>query len=203
MLKQLFCILLCLMISQAAVAQSTTAAEKVFIDINTGFTFIENSFTQTWEAQPAWHVNLRIPFYAGQVEGGVRYTRYKGYAPSTTDSDFTSYYFYVGYSYPIEIFSWYQIAPVVRVGNNLMFFDEAEVYIYKTGTERFVTDKRESEFAYELALRNQFQLTDRWFIHASLSYNRTLTYYPLPVTVFSVGISYAFPQPDWLKDFIQ
>ncbi len=203
MIRKLLTFIILLAWSTPVHAQTNSDIEKVYIDLNTGFSIIQNSFTDTWDPYPALRLNLRLPFYAGQLEGGVRYTRFEGYAPTPTDSDFHSFYLYVGYSYPFEINSWFRIAPVIRFGSNLMVFDEAEVYTNKKGTEQFITDKAESEFAYELALRNQFQITDGWYIHAVLSYTRTFTYYPLSVTLFSVGISYSFSQPDWLKDFIQ
>lgn len=182
---------------------SAQPGEQVFIDLDTGFSIIHNSFTDTWDPYPAAHVNFRVPFYSGQLEAGIRYTRFEGSAPTTTDSDFHSIFLNVGWNYPINITSRYQISPAVRFGNNLMLFDESEVFINNSGTERFITDQRESEFAYELALRSQFQLSKRWYINATLSYNRTLTFFPLPVTLFSVGISRSFQQPLWLKNFIK
>lgn len=203
MLKQLFYIFIGLSMSGSALAQTASADQNVYIDLQTGLTFSQNDFTRTWEAAPAFHLNVRVPFYTGQVEGGFRYTRFNGFAPSQTDSDFTSVFIYAGYTYPLKITSWLYLLPAIRFGNNLMIFDEAEVYTGGNGDFRFVTDRVESEFAYELALGGQFQLTEHLYIHTALSYNRTLTYYPLEVTLFSIGISYSFTQPDWIKDFIQ
>lgn len=204
MRKQVFCIILWIMAGGIALAQTNSTTKKVFIDLNTGFSIANNnSFTNTWDPLPAIHLNIRIPFYVGKFEGGARFIRYDGFAPSEMDSDFSSVFMYVGYGVSFKISSWYRIEPVIRFGNNLMIFDHAEVFVNNAGTEKFVTDKKESEFAYELVLRNQVQISSNWYVNTEISYNHTYTYYPLPVTLFTVGISYSFPQPRWLKDIVQ
>lgn len=84
-----------------------------------------------------------------------------------------------------------------------MIFDAPAVFTNNSGTEQFVTDQSESEFSYELALQNRLQISDRWALHFTLSYNRTLTYYPLSSTFLSVGISRSFVQPTWLQTFFK
>ncbi len=203
MAKQfLSCLLLFAWVSVAS-AQSDRSRDQVYIDLNSGFSIIDNAFTNTWDPYPPVHLNVRVPFYAGQLEGGLRYIRFEGFAPTETDSDFHSLFMHVGYSYPVALTDWFTIAPAMRFGNHLMIFDESEDYTTESGSQRYTTDIRESEFAYELALRNQFKLNNRWHLHAVLSYNHTLTYFPLSLTLFSVGVSYAFPEPNWLKDFIR
>lgn len=204
MIKRLAVIFLLLCCGNKGVAQTTELQdERLFVDLNTGLSVINNSFTDTWEPSPAGHLNVRLPFYTGQLEAGLRYTRFNGNAPSKKDSDFHSIYIHLGWNYPINVSSWYQVSPTLRFGNHLMLFDESAVFTNNAGTERFVTDQSESEFAYELALQNQIQLSDHWYINATVSYNRTLTFFPLPVTLFSIGITRSFTQPTWLKKFIR
>jgi hypothetical protein len=191
-------ILLC--IHTVAVAQHSN---QVFVDLNSGLSIAQNSFTDTWDPYPAGHLNVRVPFYAGQLEAGVRYTRFKGDAPSDRDSDFHSIFIHAGYSYPIQITNRYRLAPTLRFGNNQMIFDSSNIFTNQAGTEEFVTDQTESEFAYEFALRNGIRLSKHWQLNATLSYNRTLTFFPLSVTRISVGITYAFNEPEWLKDFVK
>lgn len=204
MIKRLAVVLLLLCWGNRSMAQSTELEdERFFIDLNTGLSVINNSFTDTWDPSPAGHLNFRLPFYAGQLETGLRYTRFNGNAPSEEDSDFHSIYIHLGWNYPINVSSWYQISPTLRFGNHLMLFDESVVFTNNSGTERFITDQSESEFAYELALQNQIKLHDHWYINATISYNRTLTFFPLPVTLFSIGITRSFTQPTWFKTFIR
>src|SRR5699024_10257196 len=204
MRKQLFCVFLWLMLTATAYAQSNSSNSAVYIDLNTGFLFSNNKeFGNTWRSFPALHANIQIPFYASRVEAGVRFTRYNGYTATEPDADFSSFYFYVGYGYPFKITSWYNLMPVFRLGRNLMLFDESAVYVNNDASEKFITDQSESEIAYELVLRNQLKITNRWFLNAELSYNHTFTYHPIPVTLFTIGVSYSFSQPHWLQDIIQ
>lgn len=204
MIKRLAVVLLLLCWGNRSMAQSTELEdERFFIDLHTGLSVINNSFTDTWDPSPAGHLNFRLPFYAGQLETGLRYTRFNGSTSSEEDSDFHSIYIHLGWNYPINVSSWYQISPTLRFGNHLMLFDELLVFTNDSGTERFITDQSESEFAYELALQNQIKLRDHWYINATISYNRTLTFFPLPVTLFSIGITRSFTQPTWLKTFIR
>ncbi len=127
--------------------------------------------------------------------------RFNGMAPTDTDSDYNSFFLHLGWFYPFQITEQYQIMPGIRFGGNLMIFDESETF--ERGPFRYVTDANEAEFAYELTLRNQYQITERLYLHATVSYNRTLTYFPLPLTMISGGISFSFDQPQWLKNFVQ
>lgn len=177
--------------------------KPLYLDLSTGFSLVDNSFTNTWQPSQAGQLNLRLPFFSSQLEGGLRYTRFNGEAPSQEDSDFHSLFIHLGWNYPLRITSGYTIAPTVRIGNHFMLFDESVTFTNNSGSERFVTDRSESEFAYELALQNQIKLSKKWQLHAGISYNRTLTFFPFSVTYFTVGLTRSFPQPTWLKKFIQ
>lgn len=203
MIKWFLFIFFLLVIGISSFAQPVQQSkEHVYIDFNSSFSIVENSFTQTWDPLPGLQLNVRAPFYAGQLEAGLRYTRFMGSAPSETDSDFHSVFAHIGWNYPVKITSRFEIDPSIRFGNHFMLFDESAVFTNNSGSERFVTDQSESEFAYEISLRNQFSLTENWHLSASISYNRTLTFFPLPVTLFSLGVSRSFEQPRWLKKFI-
>ena len=186
----------------ASFAQSTGPdSRKLYIDANTGLQLADNAFTQTWSALPSLQINIRPPFYSGQIEAGLRYMRFLGDAPTRTNSNFHSFFFYLGWSYPVQVTSRFQIGPTLRFGNTLMIFDEPE--IFESDPHRFVTDTAEIEFAYELALRNQYRLSDNWHVHATISYNRTLTEFPIPLSMLSAGVTYSFSSPSWIKKFLQ
>lgn len=206
MVKRALFFILLLLCSSNTFAQSSFLADQedsFLIDLKSGFSIAQNSFTNTWNPYPSLDLALRPAFYSGYIESGVRYTRFEGMAPTLTDSDFNSLFLYVGWSYPIAISSRFSVAPAIRFGNNLMIFDQAEVFTNESGSQRFVTDTTENEFAYELALRSQWQISGRWHIHAELSYNRTITEFPLPVGLLSAGLSYAIPQPNWLNKILR
>jgi hypothetical protein len=204
--KRTLLFILFLFYSSNTFAQPSSIAdneESLFIDLGTGFSVAQNSFTNTWDPYPSLDFALRPALYNGYLEAGARFTRFEGMAPTATDSDFSSLFLYMGWSYPFAISSRLSIAPAIRFGNNLMIFDQAEVFTNESGSQRFVTDTSENEFAYELALRSQFQLAGRWYIHAELSYNRTITEFPLPAGLLSAGLSYEIPQPNWLKSILR
>lgn len=177
------------------------APQPMKLSVHSGTVLSSNEFTQTWSPRPGLHLNLRVPYHRIYLELGSRYMRFEGEAPTETDSDFHSILFYLGAAYPVAVTERFSISPAVRFGNNLMIFDEPEVF--EKGSFRFKTDPAEMEFSYELALRNEFMITDRWSVHAALSYNRTLTNFAIPLTMISAGVSYAFPEPRWLKNFLQ
>ena len=196
--------MLLLFVAINVIAQSSkSGTKKMFIDVGSGLSIAGNSFTDTWDPSPSLQLNIRAPYHGSQLEAGVRYIRFQGYAPTPTDSDFHSVFFHVGWLYPIHLSEQFTVSPVVRFGGNLMAFDEPEVFTSPNGAHEFVTDPREFEFTYELALRNQLQITSQWYIHATLSYNRTLTEIPLPLTMISAGISYSIDQPKWIKTLLQ
>lgn len=204
MLKRVIFVLLVFWCSTIHNAQSQELPNDVlYVDLNSDFSIINNSFTNTWDPSPAGHLNIRVPYHATQLEAGIRYTRFSGNADSEEDSDFHSLFIHFGINYPIKLAPGYHIAPALRFGNHFMLFDEPVVFTNNSGTERFTTDQTESEFSYEFALQNQIKLNDRWSVNATVSYNRTLTFFPLSVTLFSVGISRSFAQPPWFKKFMQ
>ena len=204
MAQKILCFFLFLICASGAKAQSEAEpTEQIYIDLSTNFSIVDNSYTSTWKPGTGLHLNIRLPFYAGQIEAGMRYNQFDGPVFKEVDSNFKSLYLHLGWSYPITVASWYHIAPGFRFGNNLMLFDEARTYTNDSDTERFTVDTSESEFAYELVLRNQFNINEHWHINANISYSHTMTYFPLPVTYLSIGVSYSFSQPSWLKNIIQ
>lgn len=202
MIKKVLLVVLLIFAGQAGMAQpSEPVNQEILINLNTGISVANISFTDTWEPQPALHLNMQVPFYKTRLEAGARYIRFIGRAPTETDSDYNSFFLHLGWLYPLQLTSRYKIMPAIRFGGTLMLFDESETY--ESGPFRYVTDPNEFEFAYEIALRNEFQVSDHFYLHATVSYNRTLTEIPLPITLISAGVSFSFDEPTWLKNFIQ
>lgn len=202
MIKKALLLLLFILAGRAGLAQpSGTGNQDILINLNTGLSVVNNSFTNTWEPKPALHLNMQVPFYRTRLEAGARYMRFNGMTATETDSDFNSFFLHLGWLYPVHLTPKIKIMPGLRFGGNLMLFDESETY--ESGPFRYVTDPNEFEFAYEIALRNEFQLSDHFYLHATVSYNRTLTKIPLPVTLISAGVSFSFDQPTWLENFVK
>lgn len=202
MIKKVLLLVLFLFASRAGWAQpSGTGNQNIIVNLNTGLSVANNSFTNNWEPKPALYLNVQVPFYRTRLEAGARYMRFNGMAPTETDSDYNSFFLHLGWLYPIQLAPKFKMMPALRFGGNLMLFDESETY--ESGPFRYVTDPNEFEFAYEIALRNEFQISEHFYLHATVSYNHTLTEIPLPVTLISAGVSFSFDQPTWLKNFVQ
>lgn len=201
MLKKILIPVLLLTGIQPALSQPSS--NSVYVDLYSGLSIRDNQFTSTWSPSPSINLNVRVPFYESQLEGGAQYIRFKGDAPTETDSDFHSTFLHVGWLYPLHITDDFSAGPAIRFGGTLMLFDESEVIENENGTQQFITDQQEFEFAYELALQGQYRLFDQLYITTSISYNRTLTEIPLEFTMVSAGFSFAFNEPEWLKKFVR
>lgn len=84
-----------------------------------------------------------------------------------------------------------------------MHFKKAKVYTSPRAGWKYTFDNKESEFTYALSLGAEYHITDRWSVNTSLSYERTLTYYPLSVAFLSAGVRYSFSSPGWVKRALQ
>lgn len=187
--------------TNTAHSQSLNNDNAIFIGVNGGLSPIENSFTKEFTPSPAVSFNISFPYLAGRLEGGIRYIHFDGHANTNVNSDFKSFYIYAGYYYPFKITDWYSLGPVLRIGYILIYYQDRR--IYTDGPFQYKTERVEGEFAYEFALRNQFQISNHLLLQASIFYNHTYTNIPLPLTMVSVGISYAFSEPEWFKTIIK
>ena len=180
------------------------AYDRLSVDISGATSTFENSFTNNWEASPSLHLGLRAPYHLGNLEAGVRYTNYNSGNPDYQDASFTSFFVYVGWEYALDLSDRLSIAPGLRFGNSFLTFQNPATYPAEGPFGEYVFDPHESEFAYEFFTRLQYQLGNSpWSLHSSFSYNRTLTFHPMPVGLFSVGISRSFATPPWFKDFLR
>lgn len=178
--------------------------ERFTVDANSAFSVLQNTFTKNWESSPAFHLGTRINYHAGNLEAGLRYTGYDVSNPNYGAADFSSYFIYIGWEYPVTLFRGLTLAPGLRFGNNFISFDSPKVYPPTSGWGAYPFDPHESEFAYELVARLEYSPgNSAWRIHSGFAYNRTLTYHPLLVGLISFGISRSFATPSWFKDFLQ
>ena len=182
----------------------TEAYDRLSVDVGGATSIFENSFTNNWEESPSLHLGLRVPYRLGNLEAGVRYTNYSSANSDYSDASFTSFFVYVGWEYALNLSDRLSIAPGLRFGNSFLTFQNPATYPAEGPFAEYVFDPHESEFAYELFARLQYKLGDSpWSLHSSFSYNKTLTYHPMPFGLVSLGISRSFATPSWLKDFLQ
>lgn len=189
-------------------ARVGTAQEKSYehitLDANSAVSVLQNSFTRNWESSPGFHLAARTNYHAGNLEAGLRYTDYNVKNPNYGEADFSSYFIYIGWEYPLKLFRGLTLAPGLRFGNNYMNFDNSKIYPPTGSWGEYPFDSHESEFAYEIFSRLEYTIGNSpWHLHTGFSYNRTLTYHPLSVGLISFGISRSFVTPSWLKNFLQ
>lgn len=183
------------------------AQDKAFNQLTIGISapqsISENQFTNSWDPSGGAQLFLQTPFYAGYLEGGLRYLRFNHSEEQPTYSDFHSTFIYLGWGYPFELTPKLSIGPKIRFGNNQMLYDEAMIYSEPGSSFAYDFDDNESEFTYELVLHTRYKLSEKWKAHAEIALNRTMTYHPLQLTFITVGFSYSFATPSWFKDFLK
>lgn len=162
----------------------------------------ENSFTQNWRADPVAGILFAIPFYAGELQAGLRYTRFRS-SGRNRFSDFHAFYARIGWGYTLPLSDRFLLRPVISLGNNYMRFDRPVSYTRPGADWSFTFDRSESEIAWEGAVSLQFRLDPAWSLHASLAYNHTLTFHPLRQILLTAGISRSLETPRWLKKFLK
>lgn len=181
--------------------------DDIHVDLSGATSVLQNSFSNSWEASPGVKIAVRANYHLGQLEAGGRFTRFSSDNINYKEAAFTSYFIYIGWQYNIKIAKNLTLSPGLRFGDNLMFFNDNPTYTpdedHKGGGV-YEFNSTESEFGYELFGRLEYTLEKSpWSFQTSFSYNRTLTYHPLPVGYISFGISRSFSSPNWLKNFLQ
>lgn len=161
-----------------------------------------NSILDHWDYTPGVTLELRSPYYRGEFEAATRFVRFRD--GSFENSSFRSYYVYLGWFYPIRISERFSAAPGIRIGNHFLIQDHIKKYFLgEEDTNPYTFQRDESEFAYEIALRTEYRLSDAYKLHFSASYNRTLINIPFSVIYTSIGITRTINTPGWLKRIVR
>lgn len=197
--------LLCLLcnISIPHANSQNSAFQELSVGINLGQEIGGNELLKSWETEPGIHFNIQTPFFTGTIDGGIRHSRFNSSPDFPTYSDFQSTYLYLGWGYSFDLSERFSTGPVLRFGNTFYKFDEAKLYPSPNSDWAYNFDTRESEFSYEVLLRSEYQILQRWKAHAEISYNRTLTYHPVQLTFLTVGFSYSFDTPSWFQNVLK
>lgn len=183
---------------------------QISLDADGATSILQNTFSEHWNASPSLHLGTRINYHLGDLEAGVRFTNYSASNPSyegknpAKEVTFTSYFVYIGWEYPFILSDRLSLAPGLRFGNNFLSFENPKTYPPAGSFGEYVFDPNESEFTYELLTRLEYSFAHSpWHLYSSFSYSRTLTYHPMTVGLFSIGVSRSFSTPSWLKNLLQ
>ncbi|NGP77734.1 hypothetical protein G3570_13890 [Balneolaceae bacterium YR4-1] len=175
------------------------AFETISVGATMGYTISGNELLDSWDSKPSLQLNFRTPFYAGELESGLRYSKFT-HSPELPDySDFRTTYIFLGWGYDFAVSENLFISPLLRFGTKFFHYKNAKRYPSPSGSWFYAFDSNESEFAYELIFRGTYRLSDKFSAYADLSYNRTLTYHPIQLNYLSAGIMYTFDTPNWLR----
>ena len=194
---------LILFISASRVSAQSEAFETLSAGAFIGYTVAGSELLDRWDSKPHLQLSLQTPFYAGDLEAGLRYTQVTN-APGFQDySDFQTAFIYLGWGYDFAVSERFRIGPLLRFGTSFFHYDEAKGYTGPSAGWTYEFDTSESEFAYELLLRGVYRLSESISAHTELTYNRTLTYHPIRLTYITAGITYTFHTPQWLKKVLK
>lgn len=175
---------------------SLSYAQDAFSSIRfsgTGHKQISNTeFARNWSPQSGFGLEISTPYHNGSLEAGIRAFRFDEF--EFENSGFWSRYAFVGWFYRYAASDQVFLVPGFRGGINFMLYDEDKVY---GGEYNFKRD--ESEFAYELLLRLEYDISSTWGFYTSVSYHRTILNIPIDTLFGSIGITARLQSPEWLK----
>ena len=194
----LFIPFLAMLPARKSMAQQS-AFDRISVSIQAAQPLSQNDFTGIWSGRENAHLNITTPYHAGELQAGVRYTRFVHDPELSQYASFHSAFIYAGWGIGIPFSSRLSFGPAFRFGTHMMRFDRNKVYTAASGSWAYKFDRGENEFAYELLGQARYRFSDRWSIVGEVTYNRTLTYHPIGITLASLGISLDINSPEWFK----
>jgi hypothetical protein len=179
---------------------SSTFAQEAFSSVRltgTGHKQISNTeFTRNWAPVSGFGFELSTPYYKGSLEAGVRVFRFDAF--EFENSGFWSRYAFAGWFYRYATSDKLFLVPGIRGGINFMLHDEEKVY---GGEYNF--KRAESEFAYEILLRIEYDINATWGFYTSVSYHRTMLNIPIDTLYGTAGVTARLRSPEWLKRVLE
>lgn len=179
---------------------NSVAAQEAFSKVGLTFTAHQHlgntDFTRKWTPRAGLGAEITTPYYSGNIETGLRVFRFDQF--SFENSGFYSYMIFVGWNYRYATSDNLFLVPGVRLGNNFIVHDEDKIY---GGEYRF--PRKESEIFYEVQLRIEYDISNRFGFYISTSYNRTLFNIPFSAFYGTAGLSLSLQSPEWLKQSLR
>ena len=195
-------ILILLSVSMPALLHAQQPFHTVDAGLSGDLIIAGNSLLDHWNQTPGATLEFRSPYYRGEFEAATRFVKYRD--GSFENSSFRSIYIYIGWFYPLRVTDRISVAPGIRIGNHFMRQDYVKkYYLDESDTNPYRFNRNESEFAYELALRTEFRISENYKAHFSASYNRTPINIPFTKVYSSFGVTRTFNTPGWLKRIVR
>lgn len=157
-----------------------------------------NTLLKFWSPTGGAGLEMSTPYYFGNLETGIRYTRYN--EMEFEDSGFHSGFIFLGwnFTYFVSEEKDLSIVPSVRLGNRFIIHDRDKIY-----WDEYRFNKTESEFSYELQFRIQYRINQNLGFYTSVAYNRTLYHISFAEWVGSAGFSVIFKTSEGLENFLK
>ncbi|MDZ7772639.1 MAG: hypothetical protein U5K31_07875 [Balneolaceae bacterium] len=173
------------------------------LEADLGRSIGQNIYTRNWLPQTVGGLTLATPFHLGELEVGLRYSRFLHDEMLNGFSDFHAVYAWLGWNLPLELGEKTTVLTGLSLGNTYFSYDQARIYTAPGADWSYAFDRSESEISYELSLELHYGLGEGWGLFGGVAYNRTLTYHPLELTLLRAGISRTFDSPSWLQSFLR
>ena len=151
-----------------------------------------NTFHTFWTPSPGGEIQIGLPFYLGEIQGGSRLFVYDNKFEDLPD--FISNFIFLGWGLDLQITNDLNWLNGIRSGVYNMYFDDEDTH---------VTQRTESELALEIFSRLDYNIYRSLQIHASAGYVRVYTFKRLEFFMLSAGLGYSIETPSWMKDFFE
>lgn len=194
MMKNIYSLLLFIFFSPLCLSAQNPFTH-LDISLSGNYIFQGNEITKSWDPTPGLMLDIRTPYFMGELETGVRYVRFSEL--DFENSGFHSTYVFAGWSLPLQLSERLSLSPGVKIGITYLYQDNAKFY------DGYRFDNDESEFSWELQLRSLYKINTNWSIHLTTVYNRTVLHLPMNQWYLSAGLMRRFESPNWIKTFLE
>lgn len=143
-----------------------------------------------WSIRPGIQTYAEAPFHAGMFQGGIHVNRFAGRGAG--QPDFTGANIWAGYGFRTALPGGLEWMLGPHLGAFQMVFDGV------TGSMKW-----ETEIAAGARTRLSAPVTRSFSADLSVAYFRVFTSTRIDLFYPSLGISYSFSSPGWLRDFIR
>jgi len=188
----LITILVCVFYNYPAVSKENSDA---FTNIKLGLNFIKNTnnnvFHEYWAPDQGVEFYGQMPFYFGQIEGGIHFVPYENRAAVP---EFLSFYYYLGWGETLKFLgpvTWYN---GLRIGNYNMNFDDSNIN---------ETQRSESELCVGLQSKIRYSIFSNFEVELSAIYLKVFTYKRVELAFISAGLTYGFSTPQWIREILE
>lgn len=171
---------------------SDSAFKTLSFKINCLTNTNRNLLHQYWQPFIGGEVEVKMPFYAGNISVGLQLFQFKGI--SEIYPDYLVSYFYMGWGGEYHINSTLSGIIGIRLGSYQMNFDDTDIN---------PTQKVESELASGIDGGINLKINSKWRSHIGIGYITIFTYKKIELLNISLGISYTIDTPSYLKEFLK